>query len=173
LTEPVDEHKKRVESRAALSMRAAEVGAAAILLALGALVIYDSLRVGQGWAAEGPQAGFYPFYVGLALCAAALGLLLQQRFGGAKGEHFVGRAELRRALTLLWPSILFVAAIYFVGIYVSSAAFLYFFMRRHGDYRALSPLPICLGVPLAMFLMFEIWFAVALPKGPLEALLGY
>jgi putative tricarboxylic transport membrane protein len=169
----VDEHKERVESRSALSMHAAEIGTAVILLALGALVMYDSLRVGQGWAADGPQAGFYPFYVGGALSAAAFGLLLQQLFGTAKGGRFVGRVELRRTLALLWPSILFVAATYLVGIYVAAAVFLYFFMRWHGKYRLLSPLPLCLGVPLAMFLLFEIWFAVPLPKGALEALLGY
>jgi putative tricarboxylic transport membrane protein len=28
-------------------------------------------------------------------------------------------------------------------------------------------------VPVSMFLMFELWFMVPLPKGPLEALLGY
>jgi hypothetical protein len=28
-------------------------------------------------------------------------------------------------------------------------------------------------VPLALFFMFERWFLVPLPKGPLEAMLGY
>ena len=32
----------------------------------------DSWRVGIGWAAEGPQAGFFPFYVGLILLGVGL-----------------------------------------------------------------------------------------------------
>jgi len=28
-------------------------------------------------------------------------------------------------------------------------------------------------VPFALFLLFEIWFLVPLPKGPLEEFLGY
>ena len=34
-------------------------------------------------------------------------------------------------------------------------------------------LAVGIGVPLALFLMFERWFLVPLPKGPLEALLGF
>jgi p-aminobenzoyl-glutamate transporter AbgT len=34
-------------------------------------------------------------------------------------------------------------------------------------------LPVSLGVPILLFLMFEVWFLVPLPKGPVEALFGY
>ena len=34
-------------------------------------------------------------------------------------------------------------------------------------------MPIGVLVPVAMFLLFEIWFKVSLPKGPLETFLGY
>ena len=32
---------------------------------------------------------------------------------------------------------------------------------------------VAIGVPVVMFLTFELWFLVALPKGPLEAAVGY
>jgi hypothetical protein len=32
---------------------------------------------------------------------------------------------------------------------------------------------VALGVPLAFFLVFERWFLVSLPKGPLEAFFGF
>ncbi len=31
------------------------------------IVIAGSVQVGIGWGAEGPQAGFVPFYVGLLI----------------------------------------------------------------------------------------------------------
>jgi hypothetical protein len=34
-------------------------------------------------------------------------------------------------------------------------------------------LAVALGVPLVFFFVFERWFVVPLPKGPLEALLGF
>jgi hypothetical protein len=42
-----------------------------------------------------------------------------------------------------------------------------------GKYGALPTASVALGVPVALFLLFEIWFLVPLPKGPLEHLLGY
>ena len=32
---------------------------------------------------------------------------------------------------------------------------------------------VAVAVPVLTFLMFEIWFLVPLPKGPLESFLGY
>jgi len=32
---------------------------------------------------------------------------------------------------------------------------------------------LAIGIPLATFLVFEKWFLVPMPKGPLEAWLGY
>ena len=34
-------------------------------MAFGALVIVGSVQAGINWGAEGPQAGFFPFYIGL------------------------------------------------------------------------------------------------------------
>jgi len=41
-----------------------------------------------------------------------------------------------------------------------------------GGYGLTRVLPIAIGVPLVTFLIFEKWFVVALPKGPLENALG-
>jgi hypothetical protein len=32
---------------------------------------------------------------------------------------------------------------------------------------------VSLGVPVAVFLLFEMWFLIPLPKGPVEQLLGF
>ena len=45
-------------------------------------------------------------------------------------------------------------------------------MIRHGKHAVPLTLGVAAGVPLVFFLVFERWFLVPLPKGPLEALLG-
>ena len=70
------------------------------------------------------------------------------------------------------PSVLYVAAIPFLGMYVPTALYIVWFMRRIGRYRVRKILPVALGVTFGAFVMFEIWFKVPLPKGPLESLLG-
>jgi hypothetical protein len=76
-------------------------------------------------------------------------------------------------LALLVPTIIYIAAMAFIGIYVSSAVYLVYFMRLLGRYRWRTIVPIAIGIPFILFVLFEIWFLVPLPKGPLEDWLGY
>jgi len=45
-------------------------------------------------------------------------------------------------------------------------------MARHGKHRTWVVAAVSIGLPVVLFLMFELWFRTPLPKGPLEALLG-
>ena len=44
--------------------KAVEIGIALLIAVFGAVVIIGSLKAGINWGAEGPRAGFVPFYVG-------------------------------------------------------------------------------------------------------------
>ena len=46
-------------------------------------------------------------------------------------------------------------------------------MRWIGRHRWATVFALALGIPLATFLVFERWFLVPMPKGPLEAWLGF
>ena len=46
-------------------------------------------------------------------------------------------------------------------------------MRWLGQYGWSMVAAIALGVPFVTFLVFEKWFLVPLPKGPIEAYLGF
>lgn len=155
-----------------LSARRMELGVAAGFLLLSVVVAADSIRIGRGWGADGPEAGFYPFYVALLLGAAALSIFARE-WRSRSEQSFVRARELRRVLWVLLPSAAYVALLSLIGIYVASALFLVGFMRVQGKYGWSRALPIGLGVPFALFLLFEIGFGLPLPKGPLESWLGY
>ena len=161
-------------SRHGVSTRTMEISVAAVILLLSLVVIFDSRRVGAGWDDDGPQAGYFPFYIGLILCAASAWTLLRAAFSGhAAASVFVSHRKLRLVMSVLIPSIVYVVAIYFIGIYVASAVFIGAFMYWHGRFPWIKIIPVSLIVPVSMFLLFELWFMVPLPKGPLEALIGY
>src|SRR5690242_11812300 len=42
-----------------------------LMLAIAALIISDSLRVGISWADDGPKAGYFPFYIGVLLALSS------------------------------------------------------------------------------------------------------
>jgi putative tricarboxylic transport membrane protein len=162
----------QARSEPVLSARRVELGVASGLLLLSMVVVADSIRIGHGWGADGPEAGFYPFYVALLLGAAALSVWVRE-WRRRSEQSFVGASELRRVLWVLLPSIAYAGTLSLIGIYVASALFLVGFMRVQGKYGWSRALPIGLGVPLALFFLFEIGFGLPLPKGPLESWLGY
>jgi putative tricarboxylic transport membrane protein len=160
------------EGRAALRYKGAEIAVAAFFFALGALVIYDSARLGIGWADDGPKAGYFPFYVGLIICvSAAVNALRALLVPAAKNKAFVEVGQLKMVLAVLVPTAVYVAAVTWIGIYVASAVFIGAFMRWLGKYAWWKVAVVSLGTVVALYLVFEIWFQVPLPKGPLESFL--
>ena len=159
---------------AEVSVRWPEVGVAALLMAIAALVIADSLRVGIGWGDDGPRSGYFPFYIGLILLATSGWTLVSQLLRWRRTHAvFADRAQLRMVLAMLWPMAVYVALITGLGIYVASLLLIAYFMRRYGGYRWPLVAAVAVGVPLVFFAIFERWFLVPLPKGPLEQLLGF
>jgi putative tricarboxylic transport membrane protein len=167
-----------VEDAKEIGTRWPELAVAGLLLGVGGLVVADSLRIGIGWAEEGPQSGYFPFYIGLMLIASsgwvALSELLRWRATSAPGgqEAFCTREQAGLVWAMLWPIGVYVGGIQLLGIYVASALLIGYFMVRHGRYRWALTVPVAVGVPLLFFIVFERWFLVPLAKGPLERLIG-
>lgn len=151
-----------------------ELVVAIIIFLLGALVDYDSYRLGAGWASDGPQAGYFPFYIGLLICisSAVVGVQAALRLKRDR-QVFVQRDQLKQVMVILVPSTVYVLGIQYIGIYVSSVVFIGLFMKIVGKYTWLRSVAVGVAVSVAAFVLFEIWFTIPLPKGPLESLLGY
>jgi hypothetical protein len=157
-----------------VSTRSVDAVVAFLFIIAAAVVMWDSSRVGAKWVEDGPQAGYFPFYIGLLMFIASLGTLVSALITKTPNlTTFVERNQLWSVSRVLIPTVVYVALIPFLGIYVSSAIFIAFFMAWIGKYPATIIAPVAVGVPIFLFLMFEIWFLVPLPKGPLEAALGY
>ena len=158
------------------SVRLWEIVVAGLFLAFGAVVVWDSRRLGAQWSSDGPQAGYFPFYVGAIICAASM-VNLYAAIAKGNRAPFVLWDQLRMILVVMVPSLAYVALVdnpwFSLGFYVASAIFIAFFMRYLGKYAWLKIAAVSVGTMVVCFLMFEIWFKVPLPKGPLEAALGF
>jgi hypothetical protein len=158
--------------RSAASVRAVEIGVAALVFLFGAVVLLDSFRLGARWGEDGPQPGYFPFYVGLLICFASV-IVLVRALGDPSlaTKSFVSRESLKKILTVLVPTAVYVALVKYLGLYVASALYIAYFMWRLGNYPWIKIVPVAVGVSVVFFLIFETWFQVPLPKGPLEAAL--
>lgn len=153
--------------------RTVEIVTMLALLGVALLMGYDNWRTGMGWASDGPQAGYFPFYLSLILGGASvygLGLNLLRRTHG--GEPFVNGDQFRRVLQVFVPTLLFCLLTKWLGIYLASFLLIAGFMRFIGRIAWWKSLVTAFIFAAIMFVTFEIAFDVLMPKGPLEALFG-
>ena len=135
-------------------------------------VVVGALQAGIGWGFEGPKAGFFPFIMGVGLIGATA-VNLWHGFQGSKSKVFAEWDQLKQVGAVTLPIVVYIALIPYLGIYVASVILIAYFMMKISDYGPVRTLIIAIAVPFLTFLVFERWFLVALPKGPLEAMFGY
>jgi hypothetical protein len=157
-----------------ISSRGPELALAALLLAAAALVIVDSLRVGHRWASDGPQSGYFPFFIGLALAFSAGAVVVDvlRRWKALGEDTFLDATQARSVAAVLVPTALYLGSMHWVGLLAGSAVLIAWFMKRHGGFGWGLTALIALGVPTLVHLVFERGFLVLLPRGVwVEALL--
>src|SRR5690606_19036405 len=148
--------------------RSVEIGVALAIALLAIIGIIGSLQAGIGWAAEGPRGGFFPFYTSLIVLISSVVNLgnAAREFDGH--EVFAKWSQLRQVMSVVIPATAYVFAVPALGMYVSSGLLIGVFMKWLGRYRWPMVIAMSVGVPLITFVLFERWFLVPLPKGPLE-----
>jgi hypothetical protein len=151
---------------------AAELVAAALTLCIGAAIVLGSREYGTGWTDAGPEAGAFPFYVGIIVILASLGNAVQALRRRQDGAVFATGPQLGRIAAFAVPMALFVLACVLVGFYVATILYLALVMRLQGGYGWLRSALVAVGTSAFFFLVLELWFKVPLLKGPLEAALG-
>lgn len=162
------------ESPPVASTRTVECVVYLLLTGLALLLAFDNWRTGMGWEADGPQAGYFPFYLSLILAAASIfGLVSIFLSRMDEGKIFVTRDQLRRVIQVFIPTLLFCLATQWLGLYVASFLLIAGFMWKVGRIAPWKSLLTAFVFSVTMFVTFDIAFDVIMPKGPLEALFGY
>jgi putative tricarboxylic transport membrane protein len=158
-----------------VSLRTADIVVAVLFLIVCAIVITDSVRLGFNWRdSEGPAPGYFPFYIAIAMGIASIMNLVRALPRSEEGDAaMTTRTGLGRMAAIFVPALIYVFAMEYIGIYVSSAIYIASFMLVVGKFPVWKSLAVALGISLTAFVMFEIWFLVPLPKGPLENALGF
>lgn len=150
-----------------------EAGVAILTGVFGAAVCYGSIEAGAGWTDMGPDAGYFPFYIGLLIIFGSLVNLLQALVKHrVSGEIFVNGERFKAVLGFFLPLLAFAAVSTFLGLYVGTALYIAGAMIFQGRYKWWTGLPAGIAVSLFFFVIFEIGFKVPLLKGPVEAWFG-
>ena len=172
----MSEHNNNTNTESVISMRAMEIVTALAFIALGFVVMTGSIKLGHSWGSDGPEAGYFPFYVSLIIIISSAITLYQAVVvnKNKKKESFVDKESFGQVMAVLLPAFVFVLGVQLIGIYVSSAIYIAIFMVWLGKYPIWKAVVVALGVSAALYFMFEFWFQVPLPHGswfnPLEFL---
>jgi len=159
------------QQHSAASVRAVEIGVAVVIFLFGALVVFDSYRLG----ADGRRRAASRLLS--FLCRTVDLRLRRSDLRPCFAKHGVRSRIVRVArgaeeiLPVLVPTVVYVALIAPLGFYLASTLYIAYFMCTWAI-RRIKIAAVSIGVSVAFFLIFEIWFSVPLPKGPLEAALG-
>ncbi len=165
---------KAGEGPSLVSIRTMDIAVALALLVLAAIVIMDSTRLGFRWREDGPAAGYFPFYIAVLIAVSSVvNLVRALRNTKAASQTFVSQPAFRQVLAVLIPLCIYVLFVGWIGIYVASAIYIALFMWYFGRYSPAKGAAIGVAVSAVLFLMFEVWFLVPLPKGPIEDFFGF
>lgn len=151
--------------------RSVEMGVAVACILFGIVTIYGSLQVGIGWGPSGPLSGFFPFYLGILIVLASL-MNLKSAMSIDKMREFASWSQLGQVLKVIVPTTIYTLVLPYTGIYVASIVLIAGFMIWIGKYTWYKAVILSVVVPVAFYVMFEKWFLVPLPKGPIEYWLG-
>jgi uncharacterized membrane protein YiaA len=145
-----------------------EIITALMFIVVGVVVMVGSLKLGAKWGSDGPESGYFPFYISLIILICSSVTLIQSiRAKELSDETFVEREPFRQVMAVLLPAALFVLGVQLIGIYVAGVLYITFFMVWLGKYALWKALAVGLGVSIVLFMMFEYWFQIPLPHGSL------
>ena len=153
-------------------MKSAEIFVAAVMLAFGLIVAFDSYRIGAQWGSDGPQSGYFPFYIGAIVAVGSVITLVQALLSksDANGELFVEWQALKLVMAVLVPAVIYVLGVQLIGIYVASTIYIAVFMVWLGNYSWLRAAGVSVVVNASLYVMFEFWFKVPQFKGSYDLL---
>ncbi len=157
-------------------MRKADIACGVVLLCIGLLVMFDSIRMNIGWGMEGPQAGFYPFIMSVGVVGGSLIILAQaflRKGVSGSGQPFIPRQALRPVLKCVVPAVLMVFLTEYIGLYVAAGLYMAVYMRWIGRHRWRTVLILSIAIPLASYFVFDKFFLIPMPEGSLSRLLPF
>jgi putative tricarboxylic transport membrane protein len=148
-------------------MRKADIAVALFLLVLAMLVAWESLKLDIGWGLNGPEGGFFPFWlaVGLGICCLVILAQALWSHSSASWKPLVPPGGWVPILKVALPATAMVALTEMIGLYLAAALYIGFYMRWIGRHHWLLVLAVSIFVPLGSYFLFDKWFLVPMPKG--------
>ncbi len=156
-------------------MRRADVALAFGLAALAVVFAWYAQELPIGWVhGEGPGGGFFPFWLSIIMGTVAVVVGVQEFVRGSApdraAKRFFTEGGLKQVLLIAIPGFIMVALVDVISTYLAAIIFLLFYTRWIGKHPWWISLLVAVTVPVGIFLLFEKFLLIPLPKGYLDEL---
>jgi putative tricarboxylic transport membrane protein len=149
-------------------MKKANLAIVLLLVAVGILVVVDAVRLGFRWGYNGPESGFFPFWLGVILIVCALIELRRVYVEHRKrvpAKPLMAEGAWKPIAWVLVPAVGMVLATELIGLHLAAALYLGFYMRAVGKIRWSTTVAVSILVPAALYVAFDRFFLVPMPQG--------
>jgi putative tricarboxylic transport membrane protein len=153
--------------RGVFEIRKVDVVIAAGLGLIATVTAIESVRLGAGWGASGPQPGFVPAIMSGVILVGAVLTIIQALKARDLNPLFESRAELVEALKVGVPIGAAVLSVYWLGFYLMVAAYGAAFTWWYGRFRWYLVVPVAIAAMLLLHWALEDVFRLFLPKSVL------
>ena len=136
---------------------------ALVLTVLGVVILTISLAYGFGTFRR-PGPGLYPFFIGVSIFIFSAVLLISE-FRSPRSAPLFGTGGIQTFLLMTATFCLWIAVMPFLGYVIVTLLATYAFckiMRLEGWWK---PLALSAGTALFIYLMFDYWLYIDLPRG--------
>ncbi len=157
-------------------MRKADIICASMILLIGIIIMYDSIRLGFGWGTTGPLPGFFPFILSLIViigCLIVIAQAVERKGVSSSNKPFIPKGGLKPVLNVIIPAILMVILTEYIGLYISAGLYMGVYMRWIGRHRWSMVILLSMIVPLSTYILFDKLFLVPMPRGILGDMIGF
>lgn len=136
------------------------------LMGLSAYFMWHATVLPVGWVeGSGPGGGAFPFWLSAVMLIASGVIFLRSLKETGADEPFFVPAMVRPVIMVIAVLTVTVAAIPFLGAYVSLAAFMVWYLRIFGRHGWTLTGLLTGGTLVFLFFFFEVTLKILLPKG--------
>lgn len=146
-----------------VSHQAVEIGVVIIVLTLGGMIFHNAIGLGSGWGESGPQPGFFPFFLTFWMVIAAAVVLVINVKKPDRRPFFKEMQEVTDLLKVGIPIAITVLILPWAGLYITSGAYLAFFMAWYGRFRWYQALAGGILLPLSLWFTLRVSFNINMP----------
>jgi putative tricarboxylic transport membrane protein len=135
-----------------------------LILILGIVITIISWRYGLG-ALKRPGPGLYPFLIAVFLILPFSTILVISALKSEKNEALFGKHGFREFLLMTLAFILWIGAMPYLGYVIVTLVATFCFCKVMKLEGWLKPLALSVGTALFIYILFDYWLYIDLPRG--------